>query len=242
MRFLLALCAFSLLPADLAAQEPTTPALRLLIVVRDADTQAPLAGANVAVGNELRTTNVDGRALFSDLAPGEQEIAAAFLGYTATDTTLVLSRSSRVTFLLPPEAVALDAINVEADKFNAARLQRSGFYERRDTRSGTFKTIEELEEAGAIRFSDIFRGVTGLRIESQFGQTRITSTRRRDCSPAVFFDGVAARGLAMQLDTVPLDGVLAVEIYKGPAEVPAEFSADINQTQCGAILVWTRAR
>lgn len=239
MRFcyLLALCLLT--PTLAVAQQGT---IRVLIEVRDAETNEPLIGAQVATDSVARVTNLDGRVLFRGVAPGETHIAAAYVGYAPLDTLLDISTSSRISFLLTPRPFNLQEVEVSADRFNAARLERSGFYRRRDTRAGTFKTIEDLEKTGAVVFSDIFRSTAGLRIESQFGQTRLVSNRRRDCSPAIFFDGIAARDLALSLESVPLDGVLAVEIYRGPSEVPAEFAASANQTECGAVLVWTRAR
>ena len=238
----LALAFLVLFPVAAFAQADPTPQFRLLVEVRDAETNEPLLGAHVGANDLLRVSNSQGRVLFEGLPAGEVALGAAYIGYTPTDTTLTLARSSRVTFLLSPEAVDLPEVEVEADKFNAARLARSGFYRRQETRAGTFLTIEDLERNGAQRFSDIFRGITGIRIEREFGQTTLVSTRRRNCSPSIFFDGIEARGLAEQVDTVPLDGVLAVEIYKGPSEIPPEYMRNIGGADCGAILVWTRAR
>ncbi|MEL6616223.1 MAG: carboxypeptidase-like regulatory domain-containing protein, partial [Bacteroidota bacterium] len=128
-----------------------TPSLRLLIEVRDAETNEPLLGARVAVDSVARLTNRDGRILFRGLQPGETQIAATFLGYMTVDTTLALASSSRMSFLLTPQAFSLPEVEVSADRFNAARLRRSGFYDRRENRAGTFLTIEELEEAHARR-------------------------------------------------------------------------------------------
>ena len=238
----LALLLWLLLPLLASAQSERAPSLRLLVEVRDAETGEPLAGAHVGVDSLLRVSNSQGRAQFEGLASGEIAIGAAFLGYAPMDTTLTLARSSRVTFLMKPTSLAIGEVEVEADRFNAARLARVGFYSRQESRAGTFLTPEDIEKRGASLFSDLLRSVPGLRIETSFGRTTLTSTRRRDCSPSIYFDGTHARGLAEQLETVPLDGVLAVEIYRGPSEVPAEFAATVTGAECGAILVWTRAR
>ena len=238
----LAFLLWALLPLAAGAQTETATSLRLLIEVRDAETGEPLAGAHVAADTLLRVTDVEGRALFSGLAAGEVPVGAAFLGYTPLDTLLTLERSTRLAFLLQPETLGLGQIEVEAERVNTARLARVGFFERGDERSGVFLTSEDLERRGATAFSDVFRGVSGLRLESNYGRAYLTSTRRRDCSPAIFLDGTRARGLEEFLDSIALRDVLAVEIYRGPSEVPLEFSASINGADCGAVLVWTRAR
>lgn len=224
------------------AQPPEVPPLRLLIEVRDAETGAPLPGARVAADSTRRVTDAEGTVRFLDLAPGGVTVSAAFLGYTPADTTLALTRSVRLAFALRPEPQALAQVEVEGERVNTARLERVGFYARRDERAGVFLTREDLDRRGAVAFSDAFRAVPGLRIETRAGRATLVSTRRRSCSPAIFLDGTRAQFLEDFLDSVSLRDVLAVEVYRGPAEVPLAYSATIHATDCGAVLVWTRAR
>jgi len=225
-----------LLPAlGVRAQPPEVPRLRLLIEVRDAETGSPLPGAHVAADSTRRVTDAEGTVRFRDLAPGAVTVSAAFLGYTSADTTLALTRSVRLAFALRPEPQALAQVEVEGERVNTARLERVGFY-------AVFLTREDLDRRGALAFSDAFRGVPGLRIETRAGRAVLVSTRRRSCSPSLFLDGTRAQFLEDFLDSVSLRDVLAVEVYRGPAEVPLAYSATIHATDCGAVLVWTRAR
>ena len=60
----------------------------------------------------------------------------------------------------------------------------------------------------------------------------------RGCEPAVFIDGVRIHGGAAAIDELvsPIE-IAAVEVYRGPSEVPVEFSGP--ETGCGAIVIWT---
>jgi hypothetical protein len=66
------------------------------------------------------------------------------------------------------------------------------------------------------------------------------------CVPAVFLDAriVQASGelnldLLFDLDTVPASQLLAIEVFRGAAEVPARFSG--GSSACGAVAIWTLA-
>ena len=237
--------AASLLPAaaaqtgaDTAATAPRT--LRVLVEVRAAGTGEPLPGARVAVDSLVRVADADGRVVVTGLTPGPVGIGAALLGYAPADTTVVLARSARIAFEL--QTASLGTVEVEAERFNAERLRRSGFYERAQTRSGVFLDEADVEARRTPQAADLLRGLPGLRVETRLGQTSVRSTRRRRCTPAVFVDGTEARGLGDALDTLPAESVLAVEVYRGPSEVPAAFSVMGPGEACGAILFWTRAR
>lgn len=223
-------------------EQDYVPSLRLLLEVRDAETNEPLVGAHVGVDTLLRVTNLDGQALYRGLGKGPLTVGAAFVGYAAADTVIDLQRSVRMVFMLQPQAFNLAAAEVEAEKFNTARLNRVGFFDRRDVRTGVFFTINDIEKRGATQLSDVFRGLNGLRMEMQDGRTYLTSTRTRGCSPSFYLDGTHARDLEEFVDSVSLRDVLAIEVYRGPSEVPVEFTATINGAECGTILVWTRAR
>ena len=78
------------------------------------------------------------------------------------------------------------------------------------------------------------------RVQREGGVTSLVSSRRRGCAMAIFVDGTEAAYLAHTIDALPFDDIAAVEIYRGPAEVPIEYTQTRSNETCGAVLVWTR--
>ena len=107
-----------------------------------------------------------------------------------------------------------------------------GFDMRRREGNGYFFNREEIEDKTPVRFSDILRGVPGLRVTPDphfFGNTveAVRSTGFGTCNPVLYMDG-------MLMDrTVRLDNVVnwrqvdGVEVYVGPAQIPPR-EAQIN--------------
>jgi len=58
----------------------------------------------------------------------------------------------------------------------------------------------------------------------------------RRCPILYYIDGVPARGY--NIDDMPARDVEALEIYRGPSQVPVEF--DRRNAMCGLIVIWTR--
>lgn len=214
----------------------------LTLIVRDAGTAAPLAGAQLVVSGVSGSTDAFGRADLLGVEPGQVRIEAAYSGYIALDTTIAIEQSVSNLALLPlrPDLEMLGDVVVEAESVNDAVLRRRGFFERRETRSGVFRTREELDRRGASQFADVFRGVPGVRVQRRGGVTSLVSTRRRGCLMQMYIDGTEMTYLAGNVDAVPFDDIAAVEVYRGPAEVPLEYTQTKSQETCGAVLVWTR--
>ncbi len=216
----------------------------LTIVVRAGDTGAPLSGAVLEVGGARGAADMLGQAELVGVPPGPLAVSATFPGYVALDTTItVVADDANLTVLtLQSDARDLGDVVVEAESVNDAMLRRQGFFERRDRSTGVFLTRQELDQRGTTMFSDVFRAVPGIRVQrqGQGGRTSIVSQRRRGCEMAIFFDGVEMAGGALNADAIPYDNIAAVEIYRGPAEVPSQFNYQRMRETCGAILIWTR--
>jgi hypothetical protein len=59
------------------------------------------------------------------------------------------------------------------------------------------------------------------------------------CSPAWYVDGRHEVGTLQEIESmVRVEDLVAMEIYRSPAEVPAQFVGP--DTRCGAIVIWTR--
>ena len=118
---------------------------------------------------------------------------------------------------------------------------------------GTVLMSEELDRRrSASRTTDILQEYGATVVGATEGQ-RALYFRRTLCGPVVYIDGIrvthgnrtkgpgGSGGETESAQAVnmvhPLD-IEAMEIYRGPAQVPGEF-LDSN-AQCGVILIWTK--
>lgn len=215
----------------------------LLITVRAGDTRLPLGGALLEVGGAQGQADMLGQADLSGVPFGPLDIRASYEGYVTLDTTITIEAGAinEAVLVLQSDARDLGDVVVEAESINDAVLRRRGFFERRDRNTGVFMTREELDRRGTTMFSDVFRAVPGIRVQRQGGgRTSIVSQRRRGCEMALFFDGIEMAYGALNADAIAYDDIAAVEIYRGPSEVPQEFNYTRSRETCGAVLIWTR--
>ncbi|MGW8266180.1 MAG: hypothetical protein ACWGSQ_07415 [Longimicrobiales bacterium] len=134
-----------------------------------------------------------------------------------------------------------------------------GFYERKELSGGFFITPEMIEKRHTQRVTQLFLEVPGATIvQDQEGQNAVhfkTSlglqalgstgggSQAALCWPRVYVDGrlmhEGGYGTPAFLDGLSnpfdLDGV---EIYRSPAEIPAEFGGP--HSRCGVIVMWKK--
>jgi hypothetical protein len=199
--------------------------------------------------------------------PGRYVLSAQALGYTelpAQPLEVPYGKLAVVEVQLAPAALELEPLVVTAAP-RAFHLEADGFYARRDNaaHAGVFLPPEVLEERRPTRATDLLFGIPGLYVmESQFGAggraPYFRSGIRPDptsptgitiCWPMVYVDRVpvqtggllyegAGPGEMMTLDEfLDTTDIAAIEVYRGAAEVPAEFTG--ANSGCGVIVVWT---
>jgi hypothetical protein len=86
----------------------------------------------------------------------------------------------------------------------------------------------------------------GTRIATQEGRTaggqRLSgsalSATSGPCPMRLFVDGKMWRYNPNGLDAIPLSEVEAIEVFRGLAEVPGEYSSD--HARCGVVALWTK--
>jgi len=239
------------IPADSAAShdvtiylgEPGTVTGR----VRDRQSGDPVAGATVRVAG-LGTgavTGDDGEFGIPSMPGGDYGIEVEHLAYGVNrDSVTVRSGMAvRLDLRLAPRAVPLEPLTVTVEEERPIWLERTGFYRRRSRESGIFFTREELLEEGHSRLSEVFRGLSGVRIRN--GKVVMRRAPRsalsggRACPLQYFIDGQAV-ALPGGVDTYLPQDVAAVELYRGPSEVPMAFNR--RRAACGALVLWLRSR
>lgn len=211
--------------------------------VARADDGEPLAGVEVSLrGTPLRAvTDPGGGFEFARLPPGSYQVRTAHPGYgTRVDSVEVDFRATvQLRVRLAPAAVKLPPLVVDV---RSHVLANAGFYERRDRSPGAFLTRRQWASRLPSRSTDLLRVVPGVRVQytrQGFGSVVLD---RRGCAVRYFLDGVRTNP-TFQLDEVPVDWIEALEIYRGPAEVPPQFVgfSGSERATCGVVVIWTRA-
>jgi len=174
------------------------------------------------------------------------------LGYQeVTDTVAAAGgRLNQVTVRLPEEALAIEGVTVEVEA-RLERLDRAGFYERRERGpGGVFLDREEIEDTPVSRPQELFRNRPGVQVRYTTGETgsRAALTNGR-CMPAVYVDGSLVRraqsfdedpnrAVLYLDDLIPMDAIDGIEFFRDPAEIPVQYGG--TGANCGVVLVWTR--
>lgn len=244
----LAVAGLLALPAVLAGQStgadsvPTDSLANLRGRVMSALTGGPLENAHVQLLEAGRggITDSTGRFSIMDVPPGDETVKVRLIGFSEDSLPIDLraGHTTDVTFLLDRNVLRLEEISVTVDRPIRDELQE--FYRRKEIGLGWFIGPGDIERRKPQRPSDLLRTVPGVEVMPvRFGKSFVRFRRavgNRRCEPALFVDGVHTK--AMDLDDIDRSDLLALELYRGPGEIPAEFTR--GSGNCGAIVAWTR--
>ncbi len=200
-------------------------------------TGAPVYYAVVTVeGLALRTTTDSaGRFRLEPVPPGDRILSVRALGYQAATLGIALKPGQEYD-----QRLALRRVNVNLTELTVlgrpeppGRL--AGFYQRKQMGFGKFLTRDDIDRRPTNDVRDLFFGMAGVQIRSVNGTPWVVFPR---CGRfAVFLDGQRLHGDPNELlsEFNPHD-LEAVEIYRGPSELPAEFM----ENNCAAVVLWSR--
>ncbi len=116
------------------------------------------------------------------------------------------------------------------------------FLQRAERRGGwgTILTEKDIAARNALRTSDLFQTIAGVRVsQDRFGRGTITG--RGNCLMALYINGFPApqqRGAGID-DMVSTLDVVGIEVYNGQAGVPPDLILG-PPNSCGTIGVWTK--
>lgn len=202
-------------------------------------------------------TNERGHFRLPTPTPGRYLVSAEALGYGELTGEAVDVEMGKLTVLeirMAPAAVALEPLVVTAEP-RSFHLELEGFYRRQLTGFGTFIPPEVFEQRRPRRVSDLLFGRAGMNVaETSRGDGGNAVYFRSGiraggevCWPMVYVNrllvstgGLAGAGAepAAVDELVDSDDVWAMEVFRGAAEVPPEFSGP--NAGCGVIVLWTR--
>jgi hypothetical protein len=215
----------------------------------DAGTRQPIPFGAIDLltigGKRIETFITDslGNYRFQPPEPGEYRLRAEHIGYrvaTSPSFKVITGDRLHIDFSLSTSAVLMAPIEVRAtsrpwvDRYRPAGLDP--FYERMywyKALGGLFYQRKDLSELEGLPLS------SALAIMGRGRTNGRNVSLRQDCSPQYYLNGAPFpldRGETIDMVFSPAD-LEAVEIYRGPSELPGEFAG--TRGRC-AIVLWTR--
>jgi carboxypeptidase family protein/TonB-dependent receptor-like protein len=225
--------------------------------VSDASSALGVAAAVVRVAGSTRValTDAHGEFRLGDLPAGPSSLFVRAIGYRPIIVDIILEPGESLhladdVLVLQPAPIVLPGIYAASDSTQHLALTRVGFYERRGRGFGVFAEQSEISRWNSHALSDILRHLNGVQIQANpnYGRTRPRIDLRpyiielRGCGNVLFFlNGVSLGSSAdpqfdLDLLALPQD-ITAVEVYRGPSEIPLQFNA--TNSLCGAVLIWS---
>lgn len=219
--------------------------------VLENSSDAPVVGVYVelrtARGQSLGSAITDSLGTFSFRVPeaGIFRLRATRIGYQrvespgfdvgATEAVELDMRISATAVLVSPLT-----ITSRPEPPRSRYLESVGFYERERRSPGTFVRRDRVDRTNVSRLSDFLSELPGVRKVVVRGVSTITFNRQRACSPQVVLDGQPLVESTRIDDIINLRTIEALELYRGPAETPAEYGH--RERGCGMLVIWTRDR
>jgi len=235
---------------------------RVVGQVRDARTHRPVVAAEISVGSRAAVvqSNRTGRFVLSGLPVGEHELSFRHIGFSPLTHSVTVTRghTTEVDARLSPDPVELEPLVATATR--PRRLEIKGFYERKywgeQVAGGTFFTAEDIERRNPLRITHMIADAPGVRLANctlrgygckLYSSRGSTGFASGGCLMNVYLDGnlvireSEARWVrppeSINDYVLPIE-IAGIEIYRGAASLPAEFSG--SDARCGAVVIWTK--
>ncbi|HEV8598713.1 MAG TPA: carboxypeptidase regulatory-like domain-containing protein [Gemmatimonadales bacterium] len=229
----LVLSARPALSQDPAAQEGSA---RILVI--DDETGEPIPGAFIRIKGRSPDVLTDekGRVTIPGIKQGRYTVDVGAIGYESRrEAMLVQSATADLRYGLSFTGDKLPDVVVEARQ-EKLYPRYSDFHRRVKNGAGFYITWREIHAKGYSRLGDVLRGVRGVQVACRPSDCLILMSRSRSCPPAIWVDG---RPSDFYGGNTPIGDIYGMEVYRGPSELPAEFTTN---GMCGAIVLWTKNR
>ena len=210
--------------------------------VVDSETGSPLVGASISLrrGPSLLTTDSSGQFVTRAFPAGDVVVTVQQLGYAGADFRIRVPDSGEVdkVFSLDFTGQRMPTIAISA-RAEQLLSRYSDFERRRQRGAGAFFRWDDLAKESFGSVGDALRTVRGVRIKcnQQTYECFAFMARSPNCQPVWYMDGMEVRSFH---ENTPIRDVYGIEIYRGPGEIPGEFSG--SNAACGAIVMWTKSR
>jgi hypothetical protein len=257
----------------ITAQQATRDSLARIEGVVSDTAGRPLADVRVTIALLGVTTRTDSLGHFTLVAipAGARIVQLRRVGFEPADIPMQLAAGQRASIdyqlgaATAGNATALAPV-VITDVKPTLSLGLQGFDARRKIGRGQFVTREEFERYAPRDVTSVLRHMHSLRVAETSDGPLVISTRgliQRNNQPAVCAMQIGLDGhlqpSTFTIDDVAIDEIAAVEVYSGPATIPAEFNTGASGTApspaprsgrsfsaetnsyCGLVMIWTRS-
>jgi hypothetical protein len=170
---------------------------------------------------------------FDSIPAGRQRLLVRAIGFELESPVVDVKPGDgwTGTIVLLRQVQTLPDLEAEAERELSWRLE--GFEFRRKHGLGVYLTEEEIKRRFERDALGLLRGIAGVKVIFALGGTTVEFARCR-VGVAYWVDGVRYRdGVPGYVSPATIVGM---EIYRGVAELPAEFLDDA----CAAVVIWTR--
>jgi hypothetical protein len=260
-RILVNLFVLFVLPHTLIAQG----VIRGIVVDAESGRPVPEAFVELVDGvHRIASATTDTAGLFTLRAPRIRDavLNVSRIGYASLRRPIRTNSmdESTLSIELTPEPVPLPTIGVTTES-GVLDARLDGYLRRRKLGAGHFFSEQQLKNVRGAPLSDLLRIVPGIEVTTRrtpFGpliftnsnqiQNQVSPFRRRavpnsqmqigPCPMQLYIDGRHFSTQDLGVDVIKPEDLVAVEVFRSVAEVPAEFGG--LHVRCGVISVWTR--
>ncbi len=213
----------------------------------------PLSGAQLRViGTDVSAMAGDsGHFTLVGLPAGTQSLEVRYVGYQRMRVPVELSTRTprRVAIVMQDRVQELATTTVYGRGQEKSKTDWNGFYLRSKSPFGTFATRAEIEKMAAPSLCVVMAKLGMQMTYGSSGNGKIVGSQGcrimmhgqeagKPCNPQIFIDRAPFSGSVADLASeFPVEDVAGIEIYRGPATSPVEFSQ--GSGKCGVILLWT---
>lgn len=227
----------ALAPPAVAQQKPACndDEARIVGVIVDADTEAPLEGAHASVEasdwGSLTTDN--GRFLLCGIGAGIHTVTVERLGYENLETRIEANSSGEpVALHMRPDPVLLEGLEIVSDRFERRRRAVAT-----SVRAFDQEAIASSGFWSAADFVDMRAGV----ITTPCGISRCVYYRGRMVNPTVYLDEFRLIGGWSELETIPSSMLYMVEVYRRGTHIRAythHFMKRAATIRLAPMMIW----
>ena len=219
---------------------------RLIGRVYDGVSGDPVATAAVSVsgGADPVESNRRGRFVLSGIPAGEHELQVQRIGYAPLRHAVTITRglTTEVEIGMVPAPVEMEPIVATVTR--PRRLEIKGFYERKLwgelVSGGTFFTAADIERRNPVQISHMIADMSGIRVgpgDKLYNMRMSAGFSNQGCLVKTYLDNVDVSEVPLRTLVRPIE-IAGVEVYRGPASLPAEFGG--SDSRCGVVVIWTK--
>jgi hypothetical protein len=203
----------------------------------------PVGGAQITLtGSDMRVESDErGEFKLAKATAGRLTIRVRRIGFRpdSTEVMVLAGQTIPVEMILGRLAIEMRPVVVLGRRDLAGRM--GGFYDRQLRGGGHFITRDQIDKRNPINTTDLFRTIPGARVESGSMVRNRIRFRNSRCAPLTWLDGMPLYAGEFDLDALDPRSLEGIEIYSGPASVPAQFSGNRSMSSsCGTVIIWSR--